>query len=408
MAITGSTWQGLTLGDLVPQLDPAKPDSLASRMQTGVDEAQRVVEDNTTLLNGVLVEVGATLDIVDQLNTDIGNLQKDIEDLISNARETGVFMRILGTDSRINSLDDLALAIFAAFFEETDDPDRPVFVGDTSLVGGFVTVMGAANPLALQDELFRVGTIFPVIRDIVGPRLEILGAETVDITQQTIEAGLQKAKTVSLGQELVELIDFSLDDVPPQDELFPGNVTQVPESSDLLNADGWMAENLTRLIPQLDSAIPGTMASFVVAGERGLTATLSAGTSSVANLNSRVDDAINIINETNAAITELSTSLNDLIDNVSGTGVFSHVFGLDGTLNNSAEFVNAVNASFVDPDDPERPMFAGDTAFIGAVIIVFGTADIRGLQDQFVRLGQTFEGLSLQVETTIQQTGKLV
>lgn len=413
MAITGTEWQSLTLGQLVPQLDPTIEGSFANQMQDSIANAQKVVNDSAKKVRDIVDQVNVTLDSVAQLNTDVGNLQKDIEDLISNARNTGIHLRLLGLNSRINSVRVLQEAVQAAFFEE-EDSNRPDFIGDTSVVGGIVFVVGAANPLELQDELFRLGTIFPIIRDVVGPRLTIPGAELVDVTVEEKEAGLLKQKTQGLQQELVTLADFSLGDPPKKEDLFdveaesPSFTETLEQATEDLKAGKWIAAGLADIIPQFDHTIPNTVADFIVKQERKLTGALTAGISGVANLNVQVDRALNLINETNDTIQQLSTNVNDLIQNLSQTGIFAHLYGLDGSLNNNGEMINAINASLVDPDDPNKPAFKGDTAYLGAAIMVFGTGNPLGLQDQFERLSSTFKGLTLNLKGVVEKSGDLL
>jgi methyl-accepting chemotaxis protein len=404
MVVTGASWQSITLGKLIPALDPNQPGSAASRLNCEIDKISSSIGDNLKKVTNLTDAVANTLDTVGQLGDQIGELQKQIEDLIGNAVNTGVFMHTLGLNPIFSATSPSAIAgEIARTFSDTKDPNRPVFKGEgLAIVGGVMILISAPNIKEMQAAIQRLATVFPVFKGAVESIVKA-GEKTADVFNKNfmipIDNSLSELDTTFSNLQNVDLVSA---------KPFSSLVDQFVSNANDVKFDGfetrlfnkWFALRLCDLIPALDPTKEGP-AKAILDAERALVGGGASLLQQAHGLASGVRQLTQAVNYLNQRLQQLATDVQDLVTAISQTGMFVHTIGLDGTVTNNIQFVTACSRALTDATDPNRPRAAGQMEAFAGMELVFGAANPLGLQGQFKVIGSVFGGL----ETNVKQIG---
>jgi methyl-accepting chemotaxis protein len=400
MVVTGSSWQKLTLGSLIPALDPDKEGSVASKVIKETERLSSQVKDSLGKVENLTRSVSSTLKTVGDLGKQIDQLQKEIENLIGNAVNTGVFMHVLGLNPIFSDTQptDVTNELRSIFFVETDDPNRPVFKGDTASVGGILLIITAPNVNEMIDAVKRLAIIFPVFERA----LNTLSQQIVKTGDLIVSPFAKLKADIDKFQADFDKFDQFGISAKPFTDLFdrvkdPGALVTDPN-----NFDRWFALRVSDLIPALNPNIPGSPASIVVAAERDIVGGAASLLKQADGLASGVDQLSGAINTTNRQLQKLATNVTELVTSLGNTGIYIHTVGLDGSISNSQEFVSACGNALTDLSDKDRPRAAGQMTAFAGMVIVFGAANPLGLGTQFKSIGTVFGGLNANLKTVSQ------
>jgi len=400
MTITGANWQKLTLGSLIPALDPEKEGSAASKVIKETERLSGQVKESLGKVENLTRTVSATLKTIGDVGDQINLLQKEIENLIGNAVNTGVFMHVLGLNPVFSDTQptDVINELRDIFFVETDDPNRPVFKGDTASVGGVLLIITAPNVEEMINTVKRLAVIFPVFQQAVNTLIQE-GIEVGDLIVnpfQQLKTDIDKFK-----EDFAKFDQFGISGKP-----FIDLFDRVANPADLVtnpdNYDRWFALRVSDMIPALNPNIPGSPASIVVAAERDIVGGAAALLKQADGLASGVDQLAGAINFTNRRLQQLATNVTELVTSLGNTGVFTHTVGLDGSISNSNEFVDACSRALIDISDANRPRAAGQMTAFAGMVIVFGAVNPLGLGSQFKSIGTVFGGLDTNIKAVKQ------
>ena len=409
MTVTGANWQSLTLGKLMPDLDPDKEGSAASKLNTMVDDISKEIDRSLNKVTNLTDAVSNTLNTVGKLGTEIGILQTQIESLITNALNTGVFMHTLGLNPIFSATSPGSIVNeIARTFADSNDPNRPVFKGEgLAVVGGVLMLVSAPNVKEMIIAVQNLAVIFPVFQAAVSSLVK--EAEiTADVFNKDFMEPIDKS-LFDLSVSFSNLQNVNLVSAKPFTGLFDqftSNASNVKFNG--FNSrmfDKWFALRLTDLIPALDPSIEGSPAKTIVDAERALVgggASLLQQGYGLANGVRQLTEAVNFLNE---RLQKVATEVQDLVRAVSQTGLYMHTIGLDGTVTNSEQFIETCNRALHDITDKNRPKASGQMQGFAGMEIVFGAANPMGLQSQFKTIGTVFGGLSVDVKQ-IGKAGK--
>jgi len=402
MTVTGANWQSLTLGKLMPDLDPDKEGSAASRLNTVVSDISKEVDKNLKKVTNLTGAVSDTLNTVGKLGDEIGILQSQIEDLITNALNTGVFMHTLGLNPIFSATSPGSIVSeIARTFADTSDPNRPVFKGEgLAVVGGVLMLISAPNVKEMIVAVQNLAVVFPVFASAV----ESLVKE-VETTANIFDKNFMDPISSSLSgldSSFSNLQNVDLVSTKPFSDLF----SQFSSNANDVKFDGfntrlfnkWFALRLTDLVPALDPRIAGSPAKAIVDAERALVgggASLLQQAHGLANGVQQLTEAVNFLNQ---RLQQVATEVQDLVRAVSQTGLYVHTIGLDGTVTNSQQFIDACSRALHDITDKNRPKASGQMQAFAGMEIVFGAANPLGLQSQFKTIGTVFGGLSINIK----------
>jgi uncharacterized protein YoxC len=401
MTVTGANWQSITLGKLIPALDPNQPGSAANRLNCEIDKISSSITQNLNKVTNLTDAVANTLNTVGQLGDQIAELQNQIEDLIGNAVNTGVFMHTLGLNPIFSATSPSAIAgEIARTFADTTDKNRPVFKGEgLAVVGGVMILISAPNVKEMVAAVQRLATIFPVFKGAVETIVK-QGKKTADVFNSSflipIESSLTGLDTTFSNLQNVDLVSA---------KPFSGLVDQFVTNAKDVKFDGfetrlfnkWFALRLSDLIPALDPTKEGP-AKAIVDAERALVgggASLLQQAHGLANGVRQLTQAVNYLNQ---RLQQLATDVQDLVTAIGQTGMFVHTIGLDGTVTNNIQFINACSRALTDATDPNSPRAAGQMGAFAGMELVFGAANPLGLQGQFKVIGTVFSGININVK----------
>jgi len=400
MVVTGANWQKLTLGSLIPALDPDKEGSAANKVIKETARLSGQVKESLGKVENLTRTVSATLKTIGDVGKQVDRLQKEIENLIGNAVNTGVFMHVLGLNPIFSDTQplDVVNELRDIFFVETDDPNRPVFKGDTASVGGILLIITAPNVEEMINAVKRLAVIFPVFQRAVNT-LAQEGAKVGDLIVnpfQQLKTDIDKFK-----EDFAKFDQFGISEKPFVD-LFdrvknPADLVRNPD-----NYDRWFALRVSDMMPALNPNIPGSPASIIVAAERDIVGGAGALLKQADGLASGVNQLAGAINFTNRQLQRLATNVTELVTSLGNTGIYTHTIGLDGSISNSQEFVDTCSRALIDLSDANRPRAAGKMAAFAGMVIVFGAANPLGLGSQFKSIGTVFGGLDTNIKAVKQ------
>jgi len=406
MAVTGGKWQKLTLGKLIPNLDPDKEGSAAHRINCEIGKITAEIDNNLNKVTNVIDSVSNTLKTVGDLGDQLAELQNQIEDLITNTMNTGVFMHTIGLNPIFSLTSPGAIAqAIAQHWADTDDPSRPVFKGDNlASIGGILVLVSAPSVPEMKAAIERLGTIFPVfkvaIEGIVDDAGDVADVFTDDFLDPiTTEFGALentwdalKQTNLSLKQPFTDLYDQAAYDMSVSD--FEG----WDSGEAFVGLSKWYALRLSDLIPALDVDVENSPAKLIVDAERSLVNGGAALLQQVGNLSNSLTGLTEAVNFLNRRLQKLASDTQDLVRAVSQTGLYVHTIGLDGSVHNSQEFVDTCNRALHDVQDSDRPRAAGQMQAFAGMQIVFGAANPMGLSAQFKTIGNVFGGLDTNIK----------
>lgn len=402
MTVTGSSWQTVTLGQLIPTLDPDREGSAANRINCEIGRISEAIDSNLAKVTNLTSAVSNTLNTVKELGDSIAQLQNDIEDLITNALNTGIFMHTLGLNPifSLRSPQEIFDEVLRTF-QVTDDPNKPVFKGDgLAVVGGVIILVSAPNAQEMLAAVERLGAVFPVFRSA----LESIGgeaAEVADIFDENFIDPIVNEQN-DLNKTFQNLQATDLVSAAPFNSLvdqFVDNANDVEFNGfDTALFDKWFALRLTDLVPALDPTIENSPAKLIVDAERALVGGGASLLQQAGGLADSVNELTQAVNFLNRRLQNLASDVQDLVSAISQTGMFVHTIGLDGTVTNDRQFTDAVARALRDTTDPNRPRATGNMSAFFGLEIVFGAANPLGLKSQFKTIGSVFGGLSTDLE----------
>lgn len=406
MTITGSVWQKITLGTLIPALDPDDENSAANRIVREVNRIEDQISSSMVTMENTIGQVSTTLNRAKELADEIAILQNEIDDLVGNAVNTGVYAHTLGLNPIFSATQPLQLVTeIRRTLNDTSDPNRPQFRGDTALVGGMLLLISAPNAQEMVAAIQRLSVIFPIFNGVV-EALAIEGEVIADVFAEDFLNPVTNELS-QLGTDFANLKAKDLGSVEPFVDLFDQAVNDVPEFEgfDTTAYKKWFALRISDLIPALNPAQEGSPAKALVDTERavvngGISLLQQAGgLAGAANLLAR---GINDLNET---MQRLATDVTDLVTALGNTGIFVHLIGLDGSVSNTDEFADAAGRSLLDLTDPNRPRASGELLAFAGLELVWGAANPVGLKEKFDSVSSVFEGLIGDAEKVREVAG---
>lgn len=394
MTITGSVWQKITLGSLIPALDPDDEDSAANRIVREIDRIESQISSSMVTMENTIGQVSTTLNSAKELADEISILQNEIDNLVGNAVNTGVYAHTLGLNPIFSATQPAQLVTeIRRTLNDTNDPNRPQFRGDTALVGGMLLLISAPNAQEMLAAVQRLSVVFPIFNGVV----EALATEGEVIVDVFTEDFLNPVTTElgQLGTDFANLQTKDLASIDPFVDLFDQAVNDVPEFEgfDTTAFQKWFALRISDLIPALNPAQEGSPAKALVDTERAVVnggvslLQQAGGLASAANLLARG------VNDLNQTMQRLATDVTDLVTALGNTGIFVHLIGLDGSVSNTDEFANAAGRTLSDLTDPNRPRAAGELLAFAGLELVWGAANPAGLKEKFDSVSGVFEGL---------------
>jgi uncharacterized protein YoxC len=406
MTVSGARWQKLTLGKLIPALDPDDPSSLASKIVKETDRISGQITTNVSKVENITRSVSDTLKTVSALGNQIAELQKSIDELIGNAVNTGVYMHLLGLNPIFSDTQplDVINELRSVFFQELDDNNRPQFRGSTAFVGGVLLIITAPNINEMIASVQRLAIVFPAFKNAIGT----ITTEATEVKDLVINPFNDLKTDISqLASKFTEFNRFAVTGKAFTD-LFgqatdPFALTTNPEGTASTPAyDRWFALRVSDLIPDLNPNLPGSAASIVVGAERDIVNGGIGLLQQAEGLSNGVNQLANAVNLANRQLQKLATNVTELVTSLGNTGLYIHTIGLDGSVTNSQEFVDACGRSLLDLTDKDRPRAAGEMMAFAGMVVVFGAANPLGLSTQFASIGGVFGGL----ETNIKSIGQ--
>lgn len=394
MVVTGDKWVELSLGKLIPALDPDDPASAASRLVSKINDLSNQVKDGVGKVESIVDKVAQTIGTVNQLNTEIKSLQNEIDNLIGNASNTGIYAHALGINPvfSVTQPTEIVNELRRYYFVDTADLNRPVFEGTTAFVGGMLLLFLAPNPEAVIKMIKRLGVVFSIFEaaaetlsspdenqpDFIGTITNPFGQFSDDIND-CVNFAKQREQ-----YSLVKL---------PDDKVFDRTIYK--QDPDETNYNTWFALRLGELIPQLDPLRAGSAAATIMDAERSLVNGMTGATDELLAYSRGLTPFTNALNDINTQLAKLSTNVIDLVQSIGRTGLYSHLLGMDGSLHNNQEFVDAAGRAMIDITDPNRPTPEGEMTFYIGLVMMFGAPNPLGLKSKFKNIGMVMKGFSI-------------
>jgi hypothetical protein len=340
MTVTGSNWQTLTLGKLIPALDPDKEGSLASRMNCEISKIQSALDDNLTKATNLIDSAANVLKSVGDLGNQVSILQNEIENLITNAVNTGVYMHTLGLNPifSLTSPGAISTEIARTFaVSKISDPNVPVFKGEgLAIVGGVMILVSAPNIQEMVSSVQRLSVVFPVFKQAISTFSESV-SEIPDIITNEIIAPIG-ASAAELSNAFADMEAKDLYSSQPFTDLF----NQSSNDVDALQFNGfetkafdkWYALRLSDLIPALNPDLAGSPANAIMNAERALVGGGISLLNQVGTIGNSVSQIAASVNFLNRSLNKLAGDIKNLVKAIGQTGMFIHVIGMDCTVTN--------------------------------------------------------------------------
>jgi len=423
MAVTGDVWKSLTLAQMFPELDPNNPGSMASTIRDKINESEKELQDTISALNNTLSKAAALFNQANALNSAVTAAQKDFEDLIHNAANTGLYARVLGlcpaggktanpfsksfpgamitSPAQFQSEIAKAMAAYQKTVPSKDPVKRkkgikdkadlcaPEFVGDTAYIGGILIVVGAPNPKDLWEKIKLLGKIFSVFSQ--------WGEDAYGNTKGDFGSDLEGFK---------EFWQFAKDQAAGM-KLKGGPTLAKIKEKNAHSCDSWYCATLKDLIPAIDPDEEGSIANIALGIEQELVGRTSAVFDSIAAMGDRINSLVGIIRDLQNRISAMKRSLFDLMNNLAATGAYIHPIGADLSLHNNAEFTNACNQALLDMSDPQRPKFKGNSVLMAGLLIVVGAPNPSGMKDSLGNISKVIKGFGSKFEDMTQSASDI-
>ena len=265
MTITGSDWQKITLGTLIPTLDPDDEDSAAFRLVREVDRIKGQIDDGMDTMESIVSQVSTTINKSKELADEIAILQNEIENLVGNAVNTGVYAHTLGLNAIFSATQpEQIVTEIRRTLNDTSDPNRPQFRGDTALVGGLILLISVPNVQDMLAAIQRLSVVFPIFNGVV----EAFTAEGEAIADVFTEDFLNPIglELGQLGNDFRTLEDQTLATAQPFVDLFTQASNDVGEFNgfDTTAFQKWFALRVSDLIPALNPEHEGSPAKALI------------------------------------------------------------------------------------------------------------------------------------------------
>lgn len=405
MTVSGSDWIELTLGSLIPDLDPDDPDSAANRLVKNIKDISDDISSSIGKVENLTSSVSNAVRRVGEIGQELETLQNSIDELVGNAANTGVFFHVLGLNPIFSATQptDIINELRSIFFVETEDPNRPQFVGETAAVGGILLLVIAPSINEMIDSITRLGVIFPNFREAVST-FQAAAEPIPDLISNSADALRGDINDVGVDfASLGQFINGRIFNPAAFTDLFAQQGVEaagslLDQDPNTENFDTWFALRVTDLIPALDPTLEGSPAKALIDAERSLFGGASALLQQANVFAAGIDQLTRTVNSANVELQSLASSVTDLVESLSQTGLFIHTIGLDGSISNNEEFVDACGRALLDLDDPNRPRATGQMSAFAGGVILFGAPNPAGLTQQFDSLGAVFQGMGTDIK----------
>lgn len=444
-------WLSLSVGQMVPEIDPNNPGAIASLIRDKTNEIEGRLQQTLSAANNV---VAASSALLGQANTVAGALkgaQSALSELAGNVGNKGVYFRLLGIcpnfpQSLLRSSQELASEVARVLTPTSADARQAEL---TSALG---TQTARRNTLreilndeessleqrnAASEELQGVETEIQGLQNqleqlkenedpctpnfvgdtaYVGGMLIVTGApnplalwdklkvlaEIFPGIKSVISDGIDRFKGIgeSVGDFLENFKPERFEQLAADFQDFRESLAALEESPffnldeafQTNGCDKWSCSRLKDVMPFLNVDLPGSAMNLAVDFSSSVTDTL-------ANALQRISGLQNTAARLTAETGNLQSNINafkngvfEFADNLAATGVYVRSFGRNGTLRNNQDLINAARNAIFDTSDPGRPTFRGDTAVVAGVLLVFGGPDVSALGAQFQAIGKAIKG----------------
>jgi len=375
-------------------LDPDDPSSAANRLVGKISDLSGQVKEGFGKVEAIVDKVGQMIGTVNELNNQIKGIQNEIDNLIGNASNTGVYAHLLGVNPvfSVTQPTEIINELRRYYFVDTEDLNRPVFQGVTGYVGGILMIALAPNPEAVVQMIKRLGVVFSLFNAV---------AETLTAPDES-QPDFIGTITDPFGQfadNIGDIVGFTKQRQQyeivkkPDADVFGRTIyDQAPTGE---NYNTWFALRLAELIPQLDPLRAGSAAATIMDAERSLVNGMTGATDEILAYSRGLTPFTNALNDINTQLAKLSTDIIDLVQSVGRTGLYLHLLGMDGSLHNNEEFVNAAGRALLDITDSGRPTPDGGMTFFIGMVMMFGAPNPLGLKGQFTSIGSVMKGFKI-------------
>ena len=465
MAVTGDTWLSLSLGQLVPEIDPNNPGSAASLIRDKVNEVEGQLQNTLSSVNGVIAAGSDILAQVGVVASAIQGIQGGINELAQNAGNTGIYFRLIGVcpdfpnsvlrgsqafanevdrvlseDNGTNQKSQLKSEIYAAtqnitklkaelaspkggrtqeqiteeiqaeesFIQDANAQIIEIDATKDPCVPEFVgdtAVMGGILIVAGAPDPFALWEKLKVFANIFPAIKDAIGSGKEQFNNITDE--FAKFKEL-FSKDKVDQLRGKFDDFKKmmdalgEDPFF--NKKKLIQSN---GCDKWICSRLKDLMPFLDPNLAGSPLNVALDATNQLTDGVVGMLNRVSALQETAGKLMDAIALLQSDINESKRAIFEFADNLAATGVYIHVIGRDGTIHNNSEFSSAVSNAMMDEDDAGRPTFRGDTAAVAGILLLVGAPDPRGLSNEFAALSGAISGFAPQFKTLTDSAGRV-
>lgn len=465
MAVTGDTWLSLSLGQLVPEIDPNNPGSAASLIRDKVNEVEGQLQNTLSSVNGVIAAGSDILAQVGVVASAIQGIQGGINELAQNTGNTGVYFRLIGVcpdfpNSVLRGSQAFADEVARVMSEDNGTNQKSQLKSDIAAATKNITKLKAelANPKEgrtqeqiteeiqteesfIQDANAQIkeidATKDPCVPEFVGDTAVMGGilivagapdpfalweklkvfANLFPAIKDAIGSGKEKFNNITdefakfkelFSKEKVDELRGKFDDFKKmmdalgEDPFF--NKKKLIQSN---GCDKWICSRLKDLMPFLDPNLAGSPLNVALDATNQLTNGVVGMLNRVSALQETAGKLMEAISLLQSDINEAKRSIFEFADNLAATGVYIHVIGRDGTIHNNGEFSNAVSQAMLDDTDAGRPTFRGDTAAVAGILLLVGAPDPRGLSNEFAALSGAISGFAPQFKTLTDSAGRV-
>lgn len=471
MAVTGDTWLSLSLGQMVPEIDPNNPGSAASLVRDKINEVEGRFQQTVDAANDTIARAAQLLDQLRVVGATLTGVQSGLEELAQNAGNTGVYFRLIGIcpdfpnsllrnnnefaaevskvmnvlfdssgkqalEQRIARAEidrDEQLARAEALEDDTSDAaeslrdqalsnaqeyEQEVQAGRQQLQNTYANV-DECMPNFVGESAYVGGLV-----GVVGApnplalwgKLKVLAEIFPGLKDIIKDAG---GKLIGFTEATVDFLDtFSGENLTALAERFNNfreELEQMDESpffnSDKLlvtnGCDKWSCSRLADIMPMLDVNAPGSPLNLAVDFTGQITSGVVGGLQRVAALAGTANTLIGTVAQFQSDLNAFKNKVFEFADNLASTGVFIHSIGRDGSINNNSEFVDAVIRSLNDPTDAGRPTFRGDTAVVAGFLIVIGAPNFSSLTGKFQAVSSAINGFDGKIKAVSESAGRV-
>ncbi len=157
-------WICSNLKQLIPSLDPSlsgSPLNLAMQYEKDAVSSVTGAMDRVAALNTTINKAIASIQEIQGI---INTAENAIVNFGAQLAATGVYFHCIGRDlSIVNS--QMFIDACSAAINDTSDPSRPTFRGNTACMAGLMMVVGGPNASGLEASIKSVGKVFNAFGD---------------------------------------------------------------------------------------------------------------------------------------------------------------------------------------------------------------------------------------------------